>query len=83
MVNVLLCCGLLPLATGGLPGAGATTREQENAAQELAFQIFGCWFLGGLLLFAVLGLGRALCVHLATLLLAPAAVLVLSAVVLV
>ncbi|WP_320777236.1 hypothetical protein [Streptomyces sp. CRN 30] len=52
-----------------------TTLEEENAAEALVFRTFGGWLVGGLLLFAVLGMGRTLLSHLASLLLPPAALL--------
>ncbi|WP_199487144.1 hypothetical protein [Actinomadura logoneensis] len=66
-VNVPLCGVLFAL----LIGFGATTREQEDAAQVLGGQILGVWFVGGLLLFSVLAMTRALFVHLATMVFTP------------
>ncbi|OKK09536.1 hypothetical protein [Streptomyces sp. CB02400] len=67
--NVLVGGVLLWLAIGGI--GDPATREEENAAQDLALRIFGCWLLGGVALFAVLGMVRSLLGHLAALLLTP------------
>ncbi|MFE2280833.1 hypothetical protein ACFXAE_27155 [Streptomyces sp. NPDC059454] len=67
--NVLVGGVLLWTAIGGI--GDPATREEENAAQDLALRIFGSWLLGGVVLFAVLGMGRALLGHLAALLLTP------------
>ncbi|MBE1597909.1 MULTISPECIES: hypothetical protein [Streptomyces] len=62
--NVLLCCVLL-------------TRAEETAAWQLAGRILGWWLLGGLALFPVLGLTRALVVHLTTMIATPPALFTL------
>ncbi|MGP2436457.1 hypothetical protein [Streptomyces sp. JW3] len=67
--DVLLGSLLFFLASGVL--TDPATREQENAAQTLALGLFLSWLLGGLLLFALLGMVRTLCGHLLTLLLTP------------
>ncbi|MBT2413521.1 hypothetical protein J7I94_23635 [Streptomyces sp. ISL-12] len=67
--NVLLSSLLFLLAIGVL--TEPVTGEQENAAEGLALRIFCCWLLGGLVLFAVLGMARTLLGHLVTLLLPP------------
>ncbi|MEZ7158068.1 hypothetical protein ACBR38_23945 [Streptomyces sp. MAD19A] len=72
--SVLVGVVLLWLAIGGI--GNPTTREEENAAEELALRLFGCWLLGGAALYAVLGMFRALLGHLAALLVAPLAVIV-------
>ena len=72
--NVLVGGVLLWLAIGGI--GNPATREEENAAQDLALRIFGCWLLGGVALFAVLGMVRSLLGHLAALLLTPLVVTV-------
>ncbi|WP_445525533.1 hypothetical protein [Streptomyces cyslabdanicus] len=71
--NLLLSGVLFLMMIGGVLGFEATTREQESAAQTLAGQIFGCWLAGGLLLFSVLGMTRALFSHLATMFFTPVA----------
>ncbi|WP_241518667.1 hypothetical protein [Streptomyces sp. CB03238] len=71
MANLLLCGLLLLMLIGGVLIFEATTREQETAAQQLAARIFGYWLAGGLLLFSVLRMMRALFSHLATMLLPP------------
>ncbi|MEU5464810.1 hypothetical protein ACH41C_31030 [Streptomyces althioticus] len=80
-VSALVGVVLLWVAIGGI--GNPTTREEENAAQELALRIFGCWLLaagcwllGGAVLYGVLGMFRALLGHLAALLVAPLAVIV-------
>ncbi|MCX5129621.1 hypothetical protein [Streptomyces sp. NBC_00347] len=70
-VNLLLGCVLLSMMIGG-PFFEATIRAQETAAQELAFRVFGCWLVGGLVLFLALGMTRTAVVHLLTLFLPPA-----------
>ncbi|MFE1251401.1 hypothetical protein [Streptomyces sp. NPDC058741] len=75
--NVLLCGVLLVMMIGGLPGFGATTREQETAAWILAAQIFGGWLAGGLMLLSGLGMARAVFSHLATMLFTPAALILI------
>ncbi|MEV6672030.1 hypothetical protein [Streptomyces sp. NPDC051162] len=55
----------------------ATTREQENAAQQLAIPVFGCWLAAGLTLFLILGMPRALLSHLTTMFLPPSALTLL------
>ncbi|MFI8205726.1 hypothetical protein [Streptomyces sp. NPDC085937] len=70
LVGVVLLC--LAIGVIGDP----TTREEENAAQELALRLFGCWLLGGAALYAVLGMFRALLGHLAALLIGPLAMIV-------
>ncbi|MFI1420585.1 hypothetical protein ACH4VX_21865 [Streptomyces sp. NPDC020731] len=67
--------GVLLLLAIGVIGDPAT-RAEETAAQGLALRIFGCWLLGGVVLFAVLGMTRALLGHLAALLLTPLAIVV-------
>lgn len=74
-VNLLLCPVLLAMMTGGVLGFEATTREEELAAQALGARIFGCWLVGGLVVFSALGMARSLVGHLATLLLTPAVLL--------
>ncbi|MGW5127057.1 hypothetical protein ACWEQ7_24035 [Streptomyces sp. NPDC004069] len=64
---------LFLMMIGGALGFEATTREQETAARTLAGQACGCWLAGGLLLFSVLGMTRALFSHLATMLFTPVA----------
>ncbi|MFJ5154183.1 hypothetical protein ACIQCF_21830 [Streptomyces sp. NPDC088353] len=71
--NLLLCAVLFFMAIGGLLSSGASTREEETAARILAGQIFGCWLVGGLMLFSVLVMTRALFSHLATMLFTPIA----------
>ncbi|MEU0913708.1 hypothetical protein [Streptomyces althioticus] len=73
-VSALVGVVLLWVAIGSI--GNPTTREEENAAQELALRIFGCWLLGGAALYGVLGMFRALLGHLAALLVAPLAVIV-------
>ncbi|MBT3164997.1 hypothetical protein HTV80_18040 [Streptomyces sp. Vc74B-19] len=73
-VSALVGVVLLGLAIGVI--GDPATREEENAAQELALRIFGCWLLGGAALYAVLGMFRALLGHLAALLIGPLAVIV-------
>ncbi|MDT3725240.1 hypothetical protein ROS62_10160 [Streptomyces sp. DSM 41972] len=74
VVSALVGVMLLWLAIGGI--GDPATLEQENAAEELALGLFGCWLLGGAVLYAVLGMFRALLGHLAALLVAPLAVIV-------
>jgi hypothetical protein len=69
--NVLLCCVLLLVAVGVLFVEPAT-RAEETAAWQLAGRIYGCWFLGGLVLLPALGMTRTSAVHLATMIGAPA-----------
>ncbi|WP_253266236.1 hypothetical protein [Streptomyces sp. 6-11-2] len=71
--NLLLCVVLFFMAIGGVLSFGASTREEETAAWILAGQIFGCWLVGGLMLFSVLVMARALFSHLATMLFTPIA----------
>ncbi|MER5845650.1 hypothetical protein ABT126_00725 [Streptomyces sp. NPDC002012] len=75
--NLLLCGVLFLMMIGGVLNFEAATREQETAAQTLAGQIFGCWLAGGLMLFSMLGMTRALFSHLATMLCMPAALIVI------
>ncbi|MFF1410541.1 hypothetical protein ACFVX6_12265 [Streptomyces sp. NPDC058289] len=70
-VNLPLSCVLLSMMIGG-PFFEATTRAQETSAQELAVRVFGCWLAGGLVLFLALGMTRTAVVHLLTLFLPPA-----------
>lgn len=70
-VNLLLSCVLLSMMIGG-PFFEATTRAQETSAQEFALRVFGCWLVGGLVLFPALGMTRTAVVHLLTLFLPPA-----------
>ncbi|MZD21190.1 hypothetical protein GTY82_28875 [Streptomyces sp. SID5476] len=74
--NVLLCCVLLLVAVGVL-FVEPVTRAEETAAWQLAGRIYGWWLLGGLVLFPVLGLTRALVVHLATMIATPPALFTL------
>jgi len=71
--NMLLCGVLFVMAIGGLLCFEAATRGQETTARNLAGQIFGCWLTGGLMLFSVLGMTRALFSHLTTMLFTPTA----------
>jgi hypothetical protein len=73
---VFLCCALLLVAVGALFVEPAT-RAEETAAWHLAGRIYGWWFLGGLVLFPVLGMTRALAVHLTTMIATPAALFTL------
>ncbi|MFJ4517771.1 hypothetical protein [Streptomyces sp. NPDC088816] len=75
--NMLLCGVLFVMMIGGLLGFEATTREEETAARILGGQIFGCWLAGGLMLFSVLGMTRALFSHLGTMLLTPIALVLI------
>jgi len=68
---MLLCGVLFVMAIGGMLLFEAASREQETAARYLAGQIFGCWLAGGLMLFSVLGMTRALFSHLTTMLFTP------------
>ncbi|MFD9391037.1 hypothetical protein ACFWBB_09975 [Streptomyces sp. NPDC060000] len=79
MGNLLLCGMLLLMLIGGTLIFEATTREQETAAQRLAGQIFGYWLVGGLMLFSVLGMTRALFSHLATMFLPPVVLILILA----
>ncbi|MEH0634304.1 hypothetical protein QBA35_13190 [Streptomyces bottropensis] len=56
---------------------GAGHPAEETAAWQLAGRIYGWWLLGGLVLFPVLGLTRALVVHLATMIATPPALFTL------
>ncbi|MFE7763112.1 hypothetical protein [Streptomyces sp. NPDC057438] len=69
-VNVLLCCVLLLVAVGVL-FVEPVTRAEETAAWHLAGRIYGWWFLGGLVLFPVLGMVRTSAVHLTTMIATP------------
>ncbi|QFQ98031.1 hypothetical protein F9278_19460 [Streptomyces phaeolivaceus] len=79
--DVVVCGVLLLVAVGALffePG----TREEETEAWHLAGRTYGWWFVGGLVLFPVLGMIRTTVVHLVTMIAAPVAaalVLVLPA----
>ncbi|MFJ1647879.1 hypothetical protein [Streptomyces sp. NPDC088258] len=76
--NVLLCCVLFVMMIGGLPGfVEVTTGEQESAARTLTAQIFGCWLAGGLMIFSLMAMFRTLFSHLVTLLIPPAALIVM------
>ena len=80
--NVVLCCVLLLVAIGAL-FVEPTTRAEETEAGQLAARLYGCWFLGGLVLFPVLRMTRTWLVHLATMIVTPVvlfALVVLSAV---
>ncbi|MBD9727239.1 hypothetical protein [Streptomyces caniscabiei] len=73
---------LLLVAVGAL-FVEPTTRAEETEAGQLAARIYGCWFLGGLVLFPVSRMTRTWLVHLATMILTPVALfalVVLSAV---
>ncbi|MER6157276.1 hypothetical protein ABT147_17310 [Streptomyces sp. NPDC001868] len=69
----LILCGILFLVAVGALFVEPTTREQETEAWRLAGRIYGCWFLGGLVLLPVLGAVRATAVHLTTMIAAPVA----------
>ncbi|MFD9004534.1 hypothetical protein ACFV0T_26835 [Streptomyces sp. NPDC059582] len=73
--NLLLCGVLFLMMIGGILAFQATTPAEEFAARRLAGQIFGCRLAGGLMLFSLLGMVRALFTHLATM--APPAALIL------
>ncbi|MDX3645477.1 hypothetical protein [Streptomyces sp. MB09-02B] len=68
--NVLLCGVLLLVAVGAL-FVQPTTRAEETDAWQLAGRIYGCWLLGGLVLFPVLRMTRTWAVHLATMIVTP------------
>lgn len=74
--NLLLLCVLLLLMIGATPFPEPTTLAEEDAAERLGAQLFGCWLAGGLVLFLVLGMVRTLFSHLATMLLPPVALMV-------
>lgn len=72
-IGDLLLCGILLLVAVGALFVEPTTREQETQAWHLAGRIYGCWFLGGLVLFPVLGTIRATVVHVTTMIVTPVA----------
>ncbi|MFF6784546.1 hypothetical protein [Streptomyces sp. NPDC012510] len=73
--DVLLSLLLFLKAIGMPPFSEAMTREEETADWHFAVPVFGCWLLGGLLLFAVLAMPRTLLTHLAAMLLPPIALM--------
>ncbi|GGZ07905.1 hypothetical protein [Streptomyces poonensis] len=76
-VDALLSCVLFWMLIGSPLFVETTTREQETAAQFLGLQIFGCWLVGGLVLFSVLGMTRTVLSHLAAMLLTPVALVLM------
>ncbi|QDY75301.1 hypothetical protein [Streptomyces qinzhouensis] len=77
--NLLLLAALAAIAVGLVPGFEPDTRERESAAQKQAGRVFGYWLAGGLLVFASLGMTRALFTHVTTMLAPPAALILILA----
>ncbi|MDX2933215.1 hypothetical protein [Streptomyces ipomoeae] len=67
----LLLCGVLLLTAAGVLFIEPTTRAEEADAWGVAGRVYGYWLVGGLVVFSVLGMGRALLAHLVTMLVAP------------
>ncbi|MEV6423601.1 hypothetical protein [Streptomyces sp. NPDC051662] len=75
--NLLMSSVLILMMIGALPFYEPMTREQEMAAQHSAIPIFGGWIAAGLVLSLVLGMLRTALSHLTTMLLPPAALILI------